>query len=432
MTNKLLILLLCFTVHTAVANDQIPAPPQTKPIALMNGTVHTVSGGDISGGDVLFINGKIKAVGKNITLPQDVVKIDITGKHVYPGLIALNTNLGLSEIEAVRATRDKRETGSINPNVRAEAAFNPDSELIPVARANGIAVAQSMPMGGLVSGLSAMMMMDGWTWEDMTLKAPLGLHINWPSMGFDRDSGSSKDRRDGRIQQIKDTITEARAYWKAREANPAAHDTDSRWEALKPVLDGDAQVMIHADDIREIQASVTWALDEGLKPVLVGGRDSWRITEWLKKRDIPVIVYSADTLSFRAWEPFDTGFTLPKKLFEAGVKFAYGFPPYGNSGDNAILRNLPYHVAKAVSYGLPKDEGLKAITLYPAQIMGIADRVGSIETGKDATIIVTDGDPLEIPTQVEKMYIQGRDVDLTSRHTMLYEKYKTKYEQQAQ
>jgi imidazolonepropionase-like amidohydrolase len=430
MRTSFLFIFFCLLIQSAVANDQIPAPPQTKPIVLMNGTVHTVSGADISGGNVLFEDGKITAVGKNITLPDDVIKIDIEGKHVYPGLIALNTNLGLSEIEAVRATRDKNETGEINPNVRAEAAFNPDSELIPVARANGIAVVQSMPVGGLVSGLSALMMMDGWTWEDMTLKAPLGLHIYWPSMNFNRENGSSKERRDERIQQIKDTIAEARAYWKAREANPNAHNSDSRWEAMKPVLDGEANVMIHADDIREIQASITWVLDEGLKPILVGGRDSWRITEWLKERDIPVIVYSADTLSFRDWEPFDTGFTLPKKLFEAGVKFAYSFPQYGNSGDNAILRNLPYHVAKAVSYGLPKDEGLKSITLYPAQIMGVADRVGSIETGKDATLIITDGDPLEIRTHVEKMYIQGRDVDLTSRHTMLYEKYKTKYEQQ--
>lgn len=432
MQTRTLFILLCLFIQNVMANDQIPAPPQSQPIVLVNGTVHTVSGASIDGGQVLFVDGKITAVGKNIPLPDDVIKIDITGKHVYPGLIALNTNLGLSEIEAVRATRDKVETGQINPNVRAEAAFNPDSELIPVARANGIAIAQSMPMGGLVSGLSAFMMLDGWTWEDMMLKAPLGIHIYWPGMNYNRDNNSSKDRRDERIQQIKDTITEARAYWKAREANPGVHDTDSRWEAMKPILDGDAKVMIHANDIREIQSSVTWALDEGLKPVLVGGRDSWRITEWLKEREIPVIVFSADTLSFRSWEPFDTGFTLPKKLLEAGVQFAYGFPHYGNSGDNAILRNLPYHVAKAVSYGLPKAEGLKAITLYPAQIMGAADRVGSIEPGKDATLIVTDGDPLEIRTHVEKMYIHGRDVDLTSRHTMLYEKYKTKYEQQAQ
>lgn len=426
------ILLISLPCLVAIANDQIPAPPQSKPIVLLNGTVHTVSGDTFANAHVLFENGKITFIGTTISLPENAERIDITGKHVYPGLIALNTKIGLTEIGAVRATDDMAETGSINPNVRANAAFNPDSELIPVARANGIAVVQSMPVSGLISGLSSLMMMDGWTWEDMTLRSPLALHINWPSMGYTRENSQSKERRDERIQQIKDTITAARAYWKAREANPAEHDTDSRWEAMKTVLDGNVPVMIQADDIREIQAAITWAQNEGLKVILSGGRDSWRITEWLKERNVPVVVYNAHSLSFREWEPFDTGFTLPKKLYEAGVKYCISYPGSGYASEDPHLRNLPYQAAASAAYGLPKDEALKALTLYPAQIMGVSDRIGSIETGKDATLIVTSGDPLEIRTQVERMYIQGREIDLTSRHTMLYEKYKTKYQQQKQ
>lgn len=426
------ILIVCLFAANTNANDQIPAPPQTKPIVLLNGTVHPVSGDTLNDANVLFENGKITAIGNAISLPENVVRIDISGKHVYPGLIALNTKIGLNEIGAVRATDDIAETGSINPNVRANAAFNPDSELIPVARANGIAIVQSMPVSGLISGLSSLMMLDGWTWEDMTLKSPLALHINWPSMSFNRENKESKERRDERIQQIKDTVKEARAYWKAREAAPGEHDTDSRWEAMKPVLDGEVPVMIQADDVREIQASITWALDEGLKVILSGGRDSWRIAEWLKELEVPVVVYNAHTLSFREWEPYDTGFTLPKKLYEAGVKYCISYPGSGYASEDPHLRNLPYQAAASAAYGLPKEEALKALTLYPAQIIGMSDRIGSIDTGKDATLIVTSGDPLEIRTQIERMYIQGREIDLTSRHTQLYEKYKTKYQQQKQ
>ncbi len=412
----------------ARASDQIPAPPQSNPIVLMNGTVHTVSGNTIADAQVLFEDGKITAIGKSIELPDDVETIDISGKHVYPGLIALNTIMGLMEISAVRATLDYAETGQITPNVRANVSFNPDSELIPVTRANGIAIVESMPESGLISGQSSLMILDGWTWEDMTLTHPLGLHIHWPNMGIDRDNAAgSKERRDEHIQQIKDVFIQARAYWKARQANPDDHETDSRWEAIKPVLDGEVPVFIHANHVREMQTSIRWALEEGLKVVLVGGNDSWRIADWLKEREIPVIVDSTHSLSFRSWEPFDTGFTLPKKLYEAGVQYAFAY-----NGRPPNLRNLPYQVAKAVSYGLPKEEGLKAITLYPARILGVDDRVGSIEEGKDATLIVTNGDPLDIRTHVERMYIQGRAIDLTSRHTMLYEKYKTKYEQQTQ
>jgi len=414
-------------------SDQIPAPPQDHPIALIGGTIHTISGATIEDGIVLFESGRITAVGREVQLPPGTEQIDVRGKHIYPGFIAAATILGLTEIGAVRATRDYAEVGEINPNVRAETAINPDSELLPVARANGITLAQSIPTGGLIAGLSALIMLDGWTWEDMTIKAPVGLHVRWPSMRIIRapwmtqSPKEQKKRRDEQIRKIKEAFAAARAYMKAKEAESQKgvpyHDTDLRWEAMIPALKKEIPVFVHANDIQQIEAAVDWATEEDLRMVLVGGRDAWRVADLLKEKNIPVIITGTHTLPMRRWEPYDTPFTNPLKLYEAGVKFCIA-----GTGNAANERNLPYHAATAVAYGLPKEEALKAITLYPAEILGVADRVGSIEVGKDATLIVTNGDPLEIPTQVEMEFIQGRKIDLSSRHTQLYAKYRTKYE----
>ncbi|MFQ5602116.1 MAG: amidohydrolase family protein [bacterium] len=427
----------CF-ILSLKASDQIPAPKQDHPIALVGGTIHTVSGETIENGAVLFVDGKITALGQNVDLPEGTEEIDVQGKHVYPGLIAANTALGLVEIGAVRASRDYAELGDIKPNVRAEAAINPDSELFPVTRANGITLTLSVPSGGLISGTSALIMLDGWTWEDMTLKAPAGLHVRWPRMvaggrsRFFRQSASDLlKRRDESLQKIQDAFAEARAYLKTKEAEMSNkgtpyHATDLRWEAMIPVLKKQAPVFIHADEILQIQASVNWATQEDVNMVLVGGRDAWRITELLKAKNIPVIIGGVLTTPMRRWEAYDTPYKNALRLHEAGVSFCIGF-----SFEAAHARNLPYHAAMAAAYGLPKEEALKAVTLYPAQILGVADRVGSLEVGKDATLIVTNGDPLEIMTRVEQEFIQGRKIDLTSRHTQLYEKYKSKYERLA-
>ena len=415
------------------ASDQIPAPPQDHPIALVGGTIHTVSGPVIGRGTVLFEAGKITAVGIRVNLPPGTEEIDLTGKHVYPGLIAAHTIMGLIEIGAVRATRDDVEVGEIKPNVRAEAAFNPDSEILPVTRANGITLALSVPGGGVISGTSGLMMLDGWTWEEMTLKAPVGLHVRWPRMNLDPSPRApspeeQKQAREKHIKLLRDSFSEARAYLKAKEAESQGgvpyHASDLRWEAMIPVLRGEIPIMMHANEIRQIQAAVDWASQEGLTMVLVGGQDAWRVAELLKEKDIAVIIDGIHVTPMRRWEDYDTPFTNALKLYQAGVKFCIS-----DGGQAAYARNLPYHAATAAAYGLPKDEALRAVTLYPAQILGVADQVGSIEEGKDATLIITDGDPLEIMTQVERQFIQGRDIDLSSRHTQLYTKYRTKYEQ---
>ncbi len=419
---------------SAAASDQIPAPPQKKPIVLIGGTIHTMAGAAVEGGMILFDKGKIVAVGKDIDIPADARRIDISGKHVYPGMIESASIIGLTEINSTSATRDFSELGEINPNVKAAVAINPDSEHFPVTRANGVAMAVSMPRGGVIAGQAALLMLDGWTWEDMTLKSPVGMIVNWPRMTvitawwMTQSPEEQRKRSKKNVEKLHKAMEQARAYKVAREAagkkGVPFHKYDSRWEAMLPVLRGELPVWVVADELKQILAALEWAQQENLKMVLVGGADAWRVTDLLRERDIPVIVTPVLRTPSRRDEAFDTPFTLPRKLHEAGIRFAIaGGSAFGNE------RNLPYHAAKAASYGLPAEEALKAITLYPAQIMGVAGRVGTLEPGKDATLFVSDGNPLEIMTNVEMLFLQGREVDLNNKHKTLYHKYKTKYQQ---
>lgn len=425
-------LIFVFTLNL-IASDIIPGKPQNKPIALVGGTIHTITQGTIENGVVLFDKGKIIAVGKNVNIPKDAEIINISGKHVYPGLINAFTTVGLIEIGAVRATRDVTEVGLINPNVRAEVAFNPDSEHPPVTRANGITTVLVVPTGELIAGQSALMMLDGWTWEEMTLKAPVGLHIYWPRMippstvRFSRQSPEElKKETERRLQLIRETFQKARAYKKAKESEAQKgipyHETDLKYEAMIPVLEGKVPVFVHANSSKEILSAIEWAESEKVKIVIVGGSDAWKVADVLKNKNIPVILTNIHRLPSTRDSEYDEPFTVAYNLYKAGVKFCIG-----GEGGYYNERNLPYQAATCAAFGLPKDEALKAITIYPAEILGVADKVGSIEPGKDATLIVTTGDPLEIPTQVVYEFIQGRKVDLTNRQTKLYEKYLEKY-----
>ena len=420
-------ILIC--AHGSVfSSGQIPAKKQEKPIALVGATIHPVTGPNIERGTIVFDNGKIAALGINVLVPQGTEVVDVAGKHVYPGLISADTYIGLTEIGAVRASNDRSETGTINPNVKAEVAFNPESEIIPVTRANGITMIVASPDGGLISGTSAMMLMDGWTWEDMRFKAPAALLVNWPSMYVPKgeQEEEQKKSRDAALKGIADAFKDARSYMVAKSAEQQKgipyHDIDVRWEAILPVFEGKLPVMVRASDVQQIQAAVAWAEQEKVRLIILGGRDAWRVTDLLKKNNVAVIVGGTYNLPTHRFDEYDDPFELPAKLYRAGVQFAIA------SGDEAAHeRNLPYHAAYAAAYGLPKEEALKSITLYPAQIFGVADRVGSLDVGKDATLIVTTGDPLEITSNVTMEFIQGRKIDLTSKHTMLYEKYKEKY-----
>jgi imidazolonepropionase-like amidohydrolase len=435
MKGKMIVLILSILFTSpAFSSDIIPGKPQEKPIALVGGTIHTVTKGTIENGVVLFDKGKIVAVGREINIPRDAEVIDVKGKHIYPGLINAFTTIGLIEIGAVRATRDVAEVGLVNPNVRAEVAFNPDSEHPPVTRSNGITMALVVPTGELIAGQSALMMLDGWTWEEMTLKAPVGLHIYWPRMTLPserfmfvrRSPEELKKEVETRINLIRETFQKARAYKKAKESEIQKgvpyHDTDLKYEAMIPVLEGKVPVFIHANSSKEILSAIEWAESEGLKIVIVGGADSWKVADVLKNKNIPMILTNIHRLPSKRYSDYDEPFTVAYKLYKAGVKFCIG-----GEGGYYNERNLPYQAATCVAFGLPREEALKAITIYPAEILGVSDKVGSIEPGKDATLIVTTGDPLEISTQVVYEFIQGKKVDLSNRQVKLYEKYVEKY-----
>ena len=419
-----------FANSIGLSSGQIPARKQNHPIAIVGGTIHPVTGPDIVNGQIVFDNGRISAIGANLQIPANVEIVNATGKHIYPGLISADTYIGLTEIGAVRASNDRNETGRVNPNVKAEVAFNPESEIIPVTRANGITMIVASPAGGLISGTSAMMVMDGWTCEDMRFKSPAALLVNWPEMyirgGEPQQEEEQKKTRDAALKEIADAFRDARAYVTAKNAEQQKgipyHNVDVRWEAMMPVLEGKVPVVVRANDVQQIQSAVAWAEQEKLHLIVLGGEDAWRVTDLLKKNSVAVIVSGTFNLPGHRFDEYDDRFDLPAKLYNAQVQFAIA------SGEEAPHeRNLPYNAAYAAAYGLPKEEALKAITLYPAQIFGVADRVGSLEIGKDATLIVTTGDPLEIRSNVTMEFIQGRKIDLSSKHTMLYEKYKEKY-----
>ena len=414
---------------------------------LTGATVHTVSGPTLTNAPVWIKDGRITSVGNSINSPADrIVKLD--GLHLFPGLIAATTSLGLVEIAAVRATVDTKEVGDYTPDVESWIAVNPDSELIPVARANGITHALAVPAGGAVAGQSGLIVLDGWTAADMTVRKPVALHVFWPNMELDTTpkeefkdktkwkslEEQSKERRE-KVKALQDFFQEARAYAKARSAGGKdglpIEPIVPAWEAMLPYARGELPIMIHADDERQIKAAVQWAATNSCKIILAGARDAWKVARLLGTNNIPVIferIYNQSSgLSATPasdTDRYDVYFSAPEVLRKAGVKVIFS---EGIGGDAAAnVRNLPYSAAQAVAFGLPPEEALKGITLYPAEVLGVADRLGSIETGKEATLFATDGDILDIRSNVKRMWIAGKEVSLESRHTRLYEKYRNR------
>jgi hypothetical protein len=342
--------------------------------------------------------------------------------------------LGLVEIGSVRGTVDYSETGDVNPNARAEVAVNGDSELLPVTRANGVLVAMTAARGGLVSGTAAIIQLDGWNWEDLTVRAPAGLLVNWPSMDIDYDPAASRsvdeqiEARDERLQELRDMFANARAHQKARAAQGQSgvpvHDRDSRWEAMGPVLRGEVPVMVAASNIRQIRAALRWAEEERVRLVLLARGDVGRMADELARQNVAVVLDPVWALPQRRWEPYDTPFTNASRLHAAGVPFCFSTGSGTSGASNA--RNLPYEAAAAVAHGLPRDVAMRALTQGAAEILGVADRVGSLAPGKDATFFVSDGDPLDIRTQVHHAFVAGNEVSLENRQTRLRDKYRSR------
>jgi imidazolonepropionase-like amidohydrolase len=431
------VLVACCCILEAVGADSI---------LLTGAIVHTVSGETFSPGQVLIKDGKITGVGKTVESSGASV-VDLKGQHLYPGLIAASSSLGLVEVNAVRATRDMTEVGEYTPDVQSWVAVNPDSELIPVARANGVAYALPIPTGGIVTGQSGLVALDGWTSEQMAVRYPIALHLFWPDMDLNlvpkeqfRDKSKWKSfedqakERTAKVKALDDFFEEARAYAKQRGAadkTGSADDVVPAWEAMLPFVRGDKPVMIHADGSREIKAAVNWAGLHGYKMILAGGKDAWMLADLLALKKIPVIyerIYNqgSDLASTpgRDTAAYDVYFKAPGVLHKAGVKVVFS---EGLGGDAAAkVRNLPYSAAQAVAFGLPEEQALKGITLYPAEILGVADQLGSIETGKTATLFAADGNILDIRSNVKRLWIAGKEVSLETRHTRLYQKYQSR------
>ena len=429
-------LILTITLAVVAANSYAGS------LLLKNGVIHTVSGATLSPGSILVVDGKISKISEQIEEGADET-IDLDGLHVYPGLISAGTTLGLIEIEAVRATRDFAEVGEYTPDVQSWIAVNPDSELIAVARMNGITHIVPVPTGGIVTGYSGLVQLNGWTMEDMTVKSPLALHLFWPSMALDTRSrdqlpenqrerfksleDQAKDRR-AKLKEIDDFFSEAEAYWKAR---PEKDFRVPAWEAMGPIVRGEVPLMVHADELRQIKAAVQWAKERKYKMILAGARESWMVADLLAENKIPVLFERIFNMGnglaatpARDVDPYDIHFKAPSVLQKAGVKVAIG---EGLGGDGAAnLRNLPYSAAHARAFGLPADEALKAITLHPAEILGVADRLGSLEAGKEATFFISTGDILDVRSQVKGLWIAGAKIPLESRHTRLYDKYRNR------
>jgi len=426
---------LCALAPFAAAQNvvTIPQPVAPDPIVIVGATLHPVSRPAIPDGRIRFEAGRITAIGGAEVSTDGARIIEARGQHVYPGLINANTVIGLVEVPAARATVDSAEVGPINPNARAAIAINPDSEMIPVTRANGVLVALSVPQPGatgVITGQSALVGLDGWTWEELTIKTPVGMHIHWPSLQvpdflpeplIEQVRKAQRDKREALAAAMRD----AKA-WREADRGGTVRQPDLRWQAMRPVLDGELPAYIHADDLESIQSALAFASEHGLKMVLVGGLEAWRVAPLLAARRVPVIVGGVHRLPLRRSDPFDAVFANPAKLAAAGVLFAIATQT-GDFEWNA--RNLPYHAATAVAYGLDRELALRAVTLSAAEILGVADRLGSLDVGKDATLFVTSGDPLDIRSDVTMAFIGGREVDLRSRHTMLNEKYLRRLEQ---
>ena len=413
--------------------QEAPGERQTKKILLLNGTAHLGTGEMINRSAIVLENGKIVKVMNALTntinnSDYDTV-IDINDKHVYPGFIAVNSTLGLMEIGAIRATEDFEEIGTYNPNVRSIIAYNTDSKITPTIRTNGVLMAQVTPRGGIVSGSSSVVHFDAWNWEDALIKEDIGIHLNWPkfmkSSGWWSTPGGAKKSKNymERTKDINTFFDEAVAYNKATNEG----DKDLKLEAMKGLLNGEKTLYVNVSYIKEINDVINFKRKYKLKNVvIVGGYDSWMVTDRLKENNIAVIIQHIHSLPNQPEDDIDLPYKLPKLLHEAGVSYCL---QYYARMEQMGTRNLPFVAGTAIAYGLSYEEGVAAITLNAAKILGIEKELGSIEEGKNATLFVSEGDALDMRTSsVVIAFIDGRMINLDNHQSRNYNKYKTKYD----
>ncbi len=409
---------------------------------LRNVTIHPVTSADIAGGSIVVANGKIVELGAKVTASKSIKVIDGKGLHVYPGMINCATQMGLSEVTSVRESNDTNEIGEFLPQVRAVVAVNPDSEHIPVTRVNGITSSLVLPASlaetgrgagtgpqPILRGQSAMIHLDGWNWEDMAISRNAGVLMRFPAIVTRRAAfgegaigtpipyNEAKKTYETELKKVEEFFDSAKHYQAAKMAKAAGFKPNVQLDAMIPVLEGKVPLLIAAQKERTIREAIAFAKKQNVKIILLDVTKPGKAMELIKQNNIPVVVGKPTSLPEDEDDPYDAAYSLPGQLYKAGIKFAFG------TYDNQFARNLPYEAAFAVAYGLPYEEALKALTIGAAEIFGVSNEIGSIEKGKSADFVVTDGDPLEVRTQVKMLFISGKNVSLETKQTRLYEKY---------
>jgi len=421
MRNLLLLLSVIFSIKLFSQPNVLPAATQTGTIALTHATIHVGNGDVINDGTIVFANGKIISV-NNAAAPSDAKVIDCSGKQIYPGLILADCNLGLDEIDAIRAQHDDYELGDLNPDVRSVVAYNTDSKIINTVRSNGVLLAHVVPNGGILSGTSSVMQLDAWNWEDAVYKMDDGIHFRMPSLA----PTSGGNAEDDVLKKAYDQIDEVRNFFRDAKAylNESTHThTNIKFESVKGLFDQSQIFFVHCELVNEMMIAIEFAKEFGFRTVIVGGSDSYKITDYLKQNNMAVILNQMHTLPVMQDDDIDIYAKLPYLLQQAGIMYCINDFDEMNRG-----RNLMFNAGVAVGFGLTKEQALQAITLSPAKILGIDKQTGSLETGKDANIIVSDGDLLDIKnSNISYAYIQGRQINLDNKQKQLYERYKTKY-----
>ena len=409
---------------------------------LRNVTIHPVTSADIAGGSIVVANGRIVELGAKVSASKSIKVIDGKGLHVYPGMINCATQMGLSEVTSVRESNDTNEIGEFLPQVRAVVAVNPDSEHIPVTRVNGITSSLVLPASladtgrgagtgpqPILRGQSAMIHLDGWNWEDMAISRNAGVLMRFPAIVTRRAAfgegaigtpipyNDAKKTYETELKKVEEFFDSAKHYQAAKMAKAAGFKPNVQLDAMIPVLEGKVPLLIPAQKERTIRDAIAFAKKQNVKIILLDVAKPGKAMDLIKQSNIPVVVGKPTSLPEDEDDPYDAAYSLPGQLYKAGIKFAFG------TYDNQFARNLPYEAAFAVAYGLPYEEALKALTIGAAEIFGVSNEIGSIEKGKSADFVVTDGDPLEVRTQVKMLFIRGKNVSLETKQTRLYEKY---------
>lgn len=432
MKKILLNILACTMIgQVLVAQDDVyPAKKQEAPVVIVNGTVHVGNGQILTNTSVEIKDGKITNIGADLVVPAGALKVDAKGKHVYPGLILANTTLGLLEVPSVRATIDATEIGDYNASIRSIVAYNTDSKVINTLKTTGITLANVVPQGGIISGSSSVVQLDAWNWEDAAYASDNAIHMNMPALyirpnPYAAMMGRQMQQEDPikkglqEIEEIKQFFREAKAY-----GAQAQHDaTNLKLQAVQGLFSKKQKLFIHCDVVREILAAIDFKKEFDFDVVLVGASESNQVAELLKQNSIPVVLNQMHALPTLADDGVDQPYSLPAQLQKAGVLFAINDEDGQQRG-----KNLPFQAGTAAAYGLSKEQALSSITLNAAKILGIEEKTGSIEKGKDANIVISDGDILDMRSNIINfVMIQGRVVNLTDKHKQLYERYKGKY-----